>query len=70
MKEIIKEVLKTIPRGVIVWPEPDDELPYDDKNHADIAAVNYKDFAEGRPGKTWWIGSRFLRMWFHRVRYL
>ena len=50
-----------------MWPEPDSGLPHEDRNHADLAAVNYEDFAEGRPGKTWWIGSRFLRLWFRKV---
>ena len=68
MKEIILKVLKTIPKSVMVWPEPDSELPNEDKKHADFAAVNCQDFVEGRPGKTWWIGSRYLRLWFRKVR--
>ena len=62
------EILKTIPRGVIVWPEPDSGLAHEVRNNADLAAVNFDDFAEGRPGKTWWIGSRFLRLWFRKVK--
>ena len=67
MKDIVKEILRLIPRGVVVWPEPNNDLPDEDRRHADLAAVNYEDFAEGRPGKTWWIGSRFLRLWFRKV---
>ena len=67
MKDIIVEVLQTIPRGVVVWPEVKNDLPEEDRSHADLAAVNYDDFAQGRPGNTWWIGNRFLRLWFRKV---
>ena len=67
MKDIIKEVLQVIPRGVLAWPEPNTDLPEEDREYTDLAAVNYDDFCEGRPGKTWWIGSRFLRLWFRKV---
>ena len=54
MKDIIKEVVRAI-------------LPDEDRKYADVSAVSYEDFTEGRPGKTWWIGSRYLRLWFRKV---
>ena len=67
MKDIIKEVLRAIPQGAVVWTEPQNNLPDEDMKHVDLAAVDYEDFSQGRPGRTWWIGNRFLRIWFRKV---
>ena len=63
-------VLTTVPKDAIEWPEPDDVLPHQDRQHADLAAMNYEDFVEDQPEKTRWIGTHFLRLWFRKVRYL
>ena len=67
MKDIIKEVLQAIPLGVVTSSEPQNHLRDDDTKHTDFAAVDYEDFSQGRPGRTWWIGNRFLRIWFRKV---
>jgi hypothetical protein len=59
MKDIVKEVLQAIHTNI--------EFPKEDRENAALAAVNYEDFSEGRPGKTWWMGSRLLRLWFRKV---
>ena len=63
-------VLKTVPRDAIELPEPDDVLTHQDRQHADLASLNYEDFVEHQPEKTRWIGTHFLRLWFREVRYL
>jgi len=66
LKEVINMVLRTVPRDAIEWPEPDDVLRHQNKQHADLAAMNYEDFVEDQPEKTRWIGTHFLRLWFRK----
>ena len=69
MKDIIIEVLRAIPLGAFASPEPQNNLRDDDMKHTDLAAVDFEDFSQGRPGRTWWIGKRFLRIWFRKVHW-
>ena len=67
MKNILCDILRTIPRGTIGGPQPSKGRTDEDRTYGDLDSVHHKDFVEGRPGKTWWVGSRFLRLWFLKV---
>ena len=67
MKNILCDILRTIPRGTIGCPQPSNKQTDEDRTYGDLDVVHHKDFVEGRPGKTWWVGSRFLRLWFLKV---
>ena len=70
MRDVVKEVLRALPSGVVVWPEPQNSHSGEASEcDPDLASVDFDDFAEGRPGKTWWIGNRYLRLWFRKVNY-
>ena len=69
MKNILSDILRTIPRGVLSCPQQGNKHGDDDRAYRDLESVHHKDFVEGRPGKTWWVGSRFLRLWFLKVNF-
>ena len=69
MKNILSAILITIPRGVLGCPQQGNKHGDDDRTYGDLELVHHKDFVEGRPGKTWWVGSRFLRLWFLKVNF-